>query len=157
MQHNPIAGAVNQARQRRLDERESLRSRYLAILETVRNEGQAALDEDEVATIEQVMEIGRFTFDDIDYHVELLNRYEQQKAVVDHLKEQESRVDDAEAMRQEVQQIDDETARLRNRRQRLKASIKRSADTSRNRKRAADQLATRDQQLKDALHPIFSG
>jgi hypothetical protein len=155
MATNPIASAVNQAKTQQQQEQEQLRQKYTEILKKVARQGNHALTDDEVSTLNQVMRIAGFDYEDVMHHVDLLSRCHGQQGVVEKLKKQEQNAPDTKPLRREIdEQIGPEIKRLQDRKVYLENQITDAANAVRNRQAAENRQSILDQQFEAALAPI---
>jgi len=155
MSQNPIASAVTTANAKAAHEREQLRDRYVSILKRIARDGQASLTDDEVDTLTTVMQTAGFEYHDVQHHVQLLQRCDSQRDLVEDFQRREANLPDANDMRRELkEQVEPELRKLEKRKRALEKSIADAGRVKRNREEAQQRCALVDQHFKDALAPI---
>jgi chromosome segregation ATPase len=159
MAENPInsaiARATAQAKSKRFEQRESLYDEYKRILKKIGSEGEAALSDSEIDTLQEAMETAGFTHDDAQTHLELMNRIDQQQALVDQIRSREEEAADPSAMREEIDSLEQQIEQLQNRKAGLEQAIANQAQDKRERQQAEQHLQAQRQQLHNSLIPIL--
>jgi hypothetical protein len=150
-----IARATAQAKSKRFEQREQLYTAYKQVLRKIADQGEAALSDAEVDTLQQAMETAGFTHDDAQTHLELMQRIDEQQALVDQIKSREEEASDPTAMRQEIDKLESDIEQLQTRKAQLEQGIANQAQDKRERQQAEQHLQAQRQHLHNSLIPIL--